>query len=271
MGPATPTDAIWGKVIRIVPPISPTSTPPMELSEEVAAKLESLAIRRGTYTLEPLNRIQKFIAARLTEAARDIPAFPLSMDIAADTLLALRLRYNEASGSRISVNDLMIKACALALQEVPAVNSSFTPLGFVRHRHADIAVAVATDQGLMTPIVFAAEEKGIARISAEAHDLKERARAQQLRPDEYTGGTFTISNLGMFGITSFASIINPPHAAILSIGAARANLIAGEPLRSMTSINVTLTCDHRVIDGVIGARWLNAFRGHLERPDLLVS
>jgi pyruvate dehydrogenase E2 component (dihydrolipoamide acetyltransferase) len=243
----------------------------IEFSEEVAAKLEALAIRRGTYTLEPLNRVQKFIAARLTEAARDIPTFPLSMDIAVDTLLALRLRYNEANGSRISVNDLMIKACALALQEVPAVNSSYTPLGFVRHRHADIAVAVATDAGLMTPIVFAAEEKGIARISAEAQDQRERARAQRLQADEYIGGTFTVSNLGMFGITSFASIINPPHAAILSIGAAKATLIAGEPLRSVTSINVTLTCDHRVIDGAIGAKWLNALRTILEQPDRLVS
>ena len=243
----------------------------IELSEEVAAKLEALAIRRGTYTLEPLNRIQKFIAARLTEAARDIPTFPLSMDVAVDALLALRLRYNDANSSRISVNDFMIKACALALQEVPAVNSSYTPLGFVRHRHADIAVAVATDFGLMTPIVFAAEEKGITRISAEAQDLRERARAQRLQADEYVGGTFTVSNLGMFGITSFASIINPPHAAILSIGAAKASLIAGEPLRSVTAINVTLTCDHRVIDGVIGAKWLNAFRVILEQPDRLVS
>jgi pyruvate dehydrogenase E2 component (dihydrolipoamide acetyltransferase) len=244
----------------------------VELSEEVAAKLETLAIRRGTYTLEPLNRIQKFIAARLTEAARDIPVFPLSMDIAVDALLALRARYNDANGSHISVNDLMIKASALALHEVPAVNSSYTPLGLVRHRHADIAVAVATDSGLMTPIVFAAEEKGIDRISAEAQDLKQRARAQRLKPDEYVGGTFSISNLGMFGIKSFASIINPPHAAILSIGAARSSIIVESgQMRPETSLNVTLTCDHRVIDGVIGANWLNAFRRILEQPDRLTS
>ena len=244
----------------------------VELSEEVAAKLETLAIRRGTYTLEPLNRIQKFIAARLTEAARDIPVFPLSMDIAVDALLALRARYNDANGSHISVNDLMIKASALALLEVPAVNSSYTPLGLVRHRHADIAVAVATDSGLMTPIVFTAEEKGIARISAEMRDLGLRARAQRLKPDEYVGGTFSISNLGMFGIKSFASIINPPHAAILSIGAARSSIIVESgQMRPETSLNVTLTCDHRVIDGVIGANWLNAFRRILEQPDRLAS
>jgi pyruvate dehydrogenase E2 component (dihydrolipoamide acetyltransferase) len=244
----------------------------VELSEEVAAQLEALAIRRGTYTLEPLSRIQKFIAARLTEAARDIPVFPLSIDIAIDALLALRARYNEANGARISVNDLMIKASALALGEVPAVNSSYTPLGLVRHRHADIAVAVATDAGLMTPIVFAAEEKGIARISAEMRDLGIRARAQRLKPDEYVGGTFSVSNLGMFGIKSFASIINPPHAAILSIGAATSSIImeSGQ-MRAVQSVNVTLTCDHRVVDGVIGANWLNAFRRILEQPDRLVS
>jgi pyruvate dehydrogenase E2 component (dihydrolipoamide acetyltransferase) len=166
----------------------------------------------------------------------------------------------------------MIKASALALHEVPAVNSSYTPLGLVRHRHADIAVAVATDSGLMTPIVFAAEEKGIDRISAEAQDLKQRARAQRLKPDEYVGGTFSISNLGMFGIKSFASIINPPHAAILSIGAARSSIIVESgQMRPETSLNVTLTCDHRVIDGVIGANWLNAFRRILEQPDRLTS
>ena len=244
----------------------------LELSEEVVAKLETLAIRRGTYTLEPLNRIQKFIAARLTEAARDIPVFPLSMDIAVDALLAFRTRYNDANGSHISVNDLMIKASALALAEVPAVNSSYTPLGLARHRHADIAVAVATDSGLMTPIVFAAAEKGIARISAEMRDLGIRARAQRLKPDEYVGGTFSISNLGMFGIKSFASIINPPHGAILSIGAAATGMVVESgQARSVTSLNVTLTCDHRVIDGVIGANWLNAFRRILEQPDRLAS
>ena len=244
----------------------------VEISEEAAAQLETLAIRRGTYTLEPLSRVQKFIAARLTEAARDIPVFPLSMDIAVDALLALRARYNEANGAHISLNDLMIKASALALAEVPALNSSYTPLGLVRHRHADIAVAVATDSGLMTPIIFAAGEKGIARISAEMRDLGIRARAQRLKPDEYVGGTFSISNLGMFGIKSFASIINPPHAAILSIGAATSSMVVESgQMRSVALINVTLTCDHRVIDGVTGANWLNAFRRILERPDPLVS
>jgi pyruvate dehydrogenase E2 component (dihydrolipoamide acetyltransferase) len=244
----------------------------VELSDEVAAKLEALAIRRGTYSLEPLGRIQKVIAARLTEAARDIPTFPLSIDVAVDALLALRARFNDASATRISVNDLMIKACALALKEVPAVNSSFTPFGLVRHRHADIAMAVATDAGLMTPIVFAAEDKTVPQISAEARDLAHRARVQRLKADEYVGGTFTLSNLGMFGVTSFASIINPPHAAILSLGAARpvATVESGQ-LHSVTCINLTLTCDHRVIDGAAGAKWLKTLRRLLENPDRLLD
>jgi pyruvate dehydrogenase E2 component (dihydrolipoamide acetyltransferase) len=244
----------------------------VELSDEVVTTLETLGIRRGTYALEPLNRIQKVIAARLTDAARDIPTFPLLIDIAVDALVALRTHFNEANGARISLNDLMIRASALALKEIPAVNSSYTPLGLVRHKHADIAVAVATKSGLMTPIVFAAEEKGIAQISAEARDLSERARAQRLQADEYLGGTFTISNLGMFGIASFASIINPPHSAILSIGAARPSvIIESGKMRSITSISVTMTCDHRVVDGVIGADWLNAFRRLIEQPDQLLK
>jgi pyruvate dehydrogenase E2 component (dihydrolipoamide acetyltransferase) len=244
----------------------------VDLTDEVVAKLETLAIRRGTYTLEPLGRIQKVVAARLTEAARDIPTFPLSIDIGIDNLLAVRTQFNHERAARISVNDLMIKASALALKEIPGVNSSFTPLGLVRHHHADIAMAVATDAGLMTPIVFAAEEKAISQISTEARDLAERARAYRLKADEYVGGTFTISNLGMFGVTSFASIINPPHAAILSIGAPKPNVaLESGQLRSYTSINVTLTCDHRVVDGVIGANWLKALRRRLERPEELLS
>jgi pyruvate dehydrogenase E2 component (dihydrolipoamide acetyltransferase) len=187
-------------------------------------------------------------------------------------LLELRAKFNQENAARISLNDLMIKACAFALTEVPAVNSSFTPLGFARHKHADIAMAVATDTGLMTPIIFAAEEKDIARISAESRDLSERARSHRLKVDEYVGGTFTVSNLGMFGITRFASIINPPHSAILSIGASRpvAVVEAGQ-VRSVNSINVTLTCDHRAIDGVIGAAWLTSCRRALEHPQRLLQ
>jgi pyruvate dehydrogenase E2 component (dihydrolipoamide acetyltransferase) len=240
---------------------------PAVVSDEVAAQLEGLGIRRDSYTLEPQNRVQKFIAARLTEAARDVPTFPLTVDLLIDALLAARADFNSKNGSRISVNDLIIKASALALQQVPAVNSSYTPLGIVRHQHVEIAIAVAAPSGLITPIVRAAETKSVTQISTEAKELAERARINKLKPDEYTGGTFSVSNLGMFGITSFGSIINPPHAAILSIGAGKPTpvVIDGE-VRVATVMNVTLTCDHRVVDGAAGATWLKAFRQLIEQP-----
>jgi len=244
----------------------------VEIADDVVAKLEQLSIRRGSYKLEPLSRIHKLIATRLTEAARDIPTFPLLIDINVDELLLQRTQFNQTNSARVSVNDLMVKAAAIALKEVPAVNSSFTPHGFVRHNQADIAIAVATKFGLMTPIVFAVEDKSCLQIAAATRDLSDRARAGQLKPDEYTGGTFTISNLGMFGIKSFGSIINPPHAAILSVGAARPTpiAVAGE-VRVATITTVTLTCDHRVVDGAMGANWLNAFQRILEQPKQLFA
>jgi len=240
------------------------------VSEEVGAQLEAQGIRRGRYVLEPVGQIQKFIATRLTDASRDTPTFPLMVDLVIDPLLELRARYNGVNSARVSVNDLVIRAAALALVKVPAVNSSFTAQGFVRHLHADIAVAVGTKSGLITPIIWAAEEKNVAQISMDARDLADRARARRLKPDEYTGGTFAVSNLGMFGIKSFGSIINPPHAAILSVGAATPAVVAvSGDMRIATSMSVTLTCDHRVIDGVIGATWLKAFRDLIEVPQLL--
>lgn len=244
---------------------------PVKVTDELSAQLESLGIRRNTYSLDPLPRIQKVVAARLTEAARDIPTFPLTLDIVIDTLLTLRGEFNQAKSTRVSVNDLMIKASALALKDNQAVNSSYTPVGLVRHVHADIAMAVATPIGLITPIIFAAEEKNVVQIAANARDLSERARAGRLQSDEYVGGTFTISNLGMFGITSFASIINPPHSAILSVGAAKRSVVVTETgeTRTATLMNVTMTCDHRVVDGVTGAKWLTALRDIVEHPKQL--
>jgi pyruvate dehydrogenase E2 component (dihydrolipoamide acetyltransferase) len=245
---------------------------PVDIADDVAAQLEALSIRRGSYTLEPLNRVQKFMVTRLTEASRDIPTFPLTLDIAIDALLAARSTFNDAGSIKVSLNDLVVKAAALALKEVPGVNSSYTPLGLVRHQHADIAIAVATDSGLITPIVFAAEEKSIADIAAKARDLSGRARSRQLKPDEYMGGTFSISNLGMFGITSFGSIINPPQGAILSVGAGRPVVVLESgAVRTVTTMSVTLTCDHRVIDGALGAKWLGVFRRILEQPQPLFA
>jgi pyruvate dehydrogenase E2 component (dihydrolipoamide acetyltransferase) len=242
------------------------------ISEDIAAQIEGLGIRRDTYSLKPAPRLQKFIAQRLTEAARDIPTFPLTMHVALDALLAARQAYNEGHEQRISVNDLVVKACALALIDVPVVNSSFTALGIVSHHHADISIAVATDLGLMTPIVRSADTKSVAQISAETRDLSARARIGKLQPDEYVGGTFTVSNLGMFGISSFGSIINPPQSAILSVGAGEQRVVVENgAFVARTMMTVTVTCDHRIIDGAAGAKWLADLRGRIEQPEQLLA
>jgi pyruvate dehydrogenase E2 component (dihydrolipoamide acetyltransferase) len=236
--------------------------------------LEQLGVPAGSYDLKPLDGMRRTVARRLTESFRDIPHFPLDVDIELDALLATRASINAmlaAEGAKVSVNDMVIKAAAVALRRVPDANASFTPEGIAYHHHADIAVAVAIDGGLITPIVRAAETKGVAQIAAEMKDLAERARTRKLKPEEYLGGTFSISNLGMFGIKSFSSIINPPQGAILSVGAGeRRPVVKGEAVAIATIMSVTLTCDHRVVDGAIGARWLAAFKALIENPITMI-
>ncbi len=187
-------------------------------------------------------------------------------------LLQARAAFNAGGQARISVNDLLIKASAMALTQVPQANVSFTPDGMVHHQHADIAVAVATDVGLVTPIIREAQTKSVAEIAEAMRDLATRARARRLKPDEYTGGTFSLSNLGMFGISRFASIINPPHAAILSVGAVEERMVVrdGAP-RVAAMMSVVMTCDHRALDGATGARWLQVFRDMLQEPASLLA
>ena len=173
---------------------------------------------------------------------------------------------------KVSVNDLIIKAVAAALKVVPEANASFTPEGIALHHHADIAVAVAVDGGLITPIIRNAEDRSLADIATAMKDLAERARARKLKPDEFQGGTFSISNLGMFGIKSFASIINEPQGCILSVGAGeRRPVVRGDAIVAATVMSVTLTCDHRVVDGAIGAKFLSAFKGFVEDPVTLLA
>jgi pyruvate dehydrogenase E2 component (dihydrolipoamide acetyltransferase) len=231
--------------------------------------LEQQGIAPGSYELVPLNNMRKTIARRLTESFRDIPHFPLTIDLEIDRLLEVRQRLNGMLGNeaRISVNDIIIRAAALALKKVPEANASFTPEGIALHKHADIAMAVAIDGGLITPIIRAAETKGLAEISAEAKDLASRARSMKLKPEEFQGGTFSISNLGMFGIKTFASIINEPQGAILSVGVGEKRaVVKGDQIVAATVMSVTLTCDHRVVDGAIGAKWIQAFRPLIEDP-----
>jgi pyruvate dehydrogenase E2 component (dihydrolipoamide acetyltransferase) len=235
--------------------------------------LEQMGVPAGSYDLVPLDGMKKTIARRMTESFRDVPHFPLTIDIEIDALLAAREKINRALAgeAKVSVNDMVIKAAASALMRVPAANASYTPDGVAMHHHADIAMAVAIDGGLITPIIRAAEGKGLARIAAETKDLAARARDRKLKPEEFQGGTFSISNLGMFGIKSFASIINEPHGAILSVGVGEKRaVVKNDALAIATVMSVTLTCDHRVVDGAIGARWLAAFRGMIEDPITMI-
>ena len=236
--------------------------------------LEQMGIASGSYDLVPLDGMKRTIARRMTESFRDVPHFPLTIDLEIDALLTARARINgmlEKEGVKVSVNDMLIKAAAIALKRAPDANASYTPEGIALHHHADVAVAVAIEGGLITPIVRAAETKGVAEIAREMKDLAERARSRKLKPEEFQGGTFTISNLGMFGVRSFASIINQPQGAILSVGVGEKQPVAhGDQLAVATVMTVTLTCDHRVVDGAIGARWLSVFKSLVEDPITMI-
>ena len=224
----------------------------------------------GTYDVIPLDGMRRTVARRMTESFRDVPHFPLNIDLEIDKLLELRKQLNviaEAHGTKISVNDLIIKAAALACKRVPAANASYTPDGLLIHHHADIAVAVAIEGGLITPVIRMAETKGLSAISSEMKTLAEKARNRKLMPEDYTGGTFSISNLGMMGIKSFMSIINEPQGCILSVGAGEPRAVVKDgALAIATVMSVTLTCDHRVVDGAIGSAWLSAFKSLIEEP-----
>jgi len=223
-----------------------------------------------SYELVPLDGMRRTVAKRLTQSFMQVPHFPLNVDIGLDGLLAARKGMNEAApeGVKISVNDLLIKASALALKAEPDCNASYSDNGIAYHKGAHVSVAVAVEGGLITPVIRDAENKGLAQIAAEMKDLAARARDRKLKPQEYIGGTFSISNLGMFGIKSFASIINPPEGMILSVGAGEKRPIvdANGQLAVGTVMSVTLTCDHRVVGGAEGARWLNAFKRFVEAP-----
>lgn len=234
-----------------------------------AAYLEKMGIEPGSYRLEPLDGMRRTIAKRLSSSNVNVPDFPLTIDCEIDALLNMRKELNSQApeGVKISVNDMLIRASALSLKHLPEANASYTPDGIAYHNHADVAVAVAIDGGLITPIVREANHKGLSTISVEMKDLAARARDKKLKPTEYQGGTFSISNLGMFGIREFGSIINEPHGMILSVGAGAPRAVVKEgAIAVATVMTVTLTCDHRVVDGALGARWLQAFKRYIEQP-----
>jgi len=258
---------------KAAPAAAPAASAPAAEPRKVQS-LEQMGIPAGSYDLVPLDGMRKTIARRLTESFRDVPHFPLTIDIELDGLLAARSKINsllEGQGVKVSVNDIVIKAAAVALKRVPEANASYTPEGIAMHKHADIAVAVAIDGGLITPIIRAAETKGLAQISAEMKDLAARAKAKKLKPEEFQGGTFSVSNLGMFGIKAFSSIINEPQGAIMSVGAGEQRpVVKNGQLAVATVMTVTLTCDHRVVDGAVGAKFLAAFKPLIEEPLTLI-
>ena len=244
------------------------------MSDDAVLKL----FEEGSYELVPHDNMRKTIARRLVEAKSTIPHFYLTIDCELDALLALRKQLNDAAPVRktekgevpaykLSVNDMIIKAMAMALVEVPDANASWTESAMVKHKHADVGVAVSIPGGLITPIVRRAEEKSLSAISNEMKDLASRARTRKLKPEEYQGGTTAVSNLGMFGIKDFAAVINPPHATILAVGAGeeRAVVKNGE-IKIATVMSVTLSTDHRAVDGALGAELIGAFKRLIENP-----
>ncbi len=257
---------------------APASTGAAPASAGEARKVQSLAqmgIPDGTYDLVPLDGMRKAIARRLTDSFRDVPHFPLEIDCEIDGLLAARARVNallEKDGIKVSVNDFVIKASAMALKAVPEANASYSPEGLAMHHNADVAMAVAIEGGLITPIIRKAETKSLREIAAESKDLAKRARDRKLKPEEFQGGTFSVSNLGMFGIKSFASIINEPQGAIMSVGAGEQRaVVKNGQLAVATVMSVTLTCDHRVVDGAIGARFLQVFKAMIVDPVTMLA
>jgi pyruvate dehydrogenase E2 component (dihydrolipoamide acetyltransferase) len=256
-------------------PARPPRPSPSEGAPHAAAPPSPPRPIDAGYDLAPLDGMRRTIAQRMTERFRDIPHFPLTIDLEVDALLELRAQVNAAlapDGVKVSLNDILIKAAALALRQVPEANASYTAEGIALHHHADISVAVAIDGGLITPIVRAAETKGVAAISREMRDFAERARARRLKPEEYQGGTFSISNLGMFGVKAFSSIINAPQGAILSVGAAEPRpVVHGEAVAIARVATCTLTCDHRAMDGVTGARLLSAIHRIVSEPVRLMA
>jgi len=264
-----------GRVIAADVEEAALRTPASSADDSDAAPSGYSAFPPGAeYIDEPHNNIRKVIAKRLTESKRDVPHYYLSMDCNLDELVRLRTTINEnvEKEAKISVNDFIIKAVAKALIDVPQANSAWADDYVRTFKHADVSMAVSTDKGLITPIVTRADVKSLSQVATEAKELAGRARANKLKPEEYQGGTFTVSNLGMFGIKHFTAIINPPQACILAVGGAQKHVVADGKggFKEASVMTVTLSSDHRVLDGAVAAQWLNAFKKYIEKPALML-
>ncbi|HEY2903335.1 MAG TPA: pyruvate dehydrogenase complex dihydrolipoamide acetyltransferase [Polyangia bacterium] len=216
---------------------------------------------------KPLSMMRRTIARRLLESKTTIPHFYLTADVDMDAAMEFRSQVSQVHNAKLSVNDLVIKAAALALRRIPEANASFTEEAIIEHARVDVGMAVAIEDGLVTPVIRDADHKTLGQISNEAHEMAKRARDRKLRPEEMTGATFSVSNLGMLGIRDFCAIINPPEAAILAVGAVRKEpVVKGDKIVIGQRMSLTLSCDHRVIDGALGAKLLQAITSILERP-----
>src|SRR6266700_1818783 len=250
---------------------------PMAVRAPSDEKIRAL-FEPGNYEVVPHDNMRKIIAQRLTESKLTIPHFYLTIDCTLDKLLAAREEINvtapEHDGKpayKISVNDFVIKALALALQKVPEANVTWTESAMLKHKHSDVGVAVAIKGGLITPVVRKAEQKSLSAISSEMKDFAVRARARKLMPEEYQGGSTAVSNLGMYGIKDFYAVINPPHATILSVGAGEARpVVRNGNIEIAQVMTVGLSTDHRAVDGALGAELLGAFRQFIENPVMML-
>ena len=268
-GKASPTPASAGT------PNAPAAAPAGMTSAQVRALYEE-----GSYEAVPNDGMRKTVAARLTESKQTVPHFYLTVDCRIDALMAARETINAAAPKdeqgkpqfKLSVNDFVVKAWAVALQRVPAANATWAGDAVLMHKASDVAVAVAVPGGLFTPVVRGAESLSLRQISERVKDLATRARAKKLKPEEYQGGATSISNLGMYGIREFAAVINPPHGTILAVGAGEERVYADKgQVRTGHFITVTLSCDHRAVDGALGAEVLGVFKGLVETPMLMLA
>ena len=261
-----------GAAAAVAAPVAAAATPTAAPTAAGPSAAQLADLLGMAYELQPLTAMRKVIARRLTEAKQTVPHFYLTADCEIDELLEVRKELNaRAENIKISVNDFVIRAAALALKQVPGANASYDESGILLYEHADVSVAVATPGGLITPIVKAAETKGLATISAEMKDLAGRAREGKLKPEEYQGGSFSVSNLGMFGVKDFAAIINPPQGCILAVGAGQQRPVVKDgALAIATVMSCTLSVDHRVVDGALGAEFLAAFKKLIEYPPAML-
>jgi pyruvate dehydrogenase E2 component (dihydrolipoamide acetyltransferase) len=271
-------DLLQAKAVPASPPATAAATPAPVPAKPAAPPIGPIT---APHRKVPNSNIRRVIARRLSEAKQFVPHFYVSIDVEMDALLALRTQLNAASptegtGSfKLSVNDMLIKACAVTLTRVPKVNATYTDEAILEYEDVDISVAVSIPDGLITPIVRSAEKKSLSQISAEARGLIARARDGKLRPDEFQGGGFSISNMGMLGVKQFSAIINPPQAGILAVSASEKRAVVrsskdGDRIEIATVMTATLSVDHRAVDGALAAQWVAAFKTVVENPLSLV-